>query len=853
MIEESKFQTGSLRNAVYNQLINYCPKEQTYINDLDAENAIIYGIEWFRLKDNKIYNAIICISPISNAELNIFIIENSKIIKIDLETIANISFNNNTFQNFDYYSNFLNSNYICQILNDRKSYDFCFKNKSSLLLFVKGMLIISQNFSEKHNSHINISVDKFNDNFNNELEDDELKYFAAHLGINYNVLKSQIDINKDNTVSIAELKTYLKKRLSGQQFKPIFDKYATLENNLKERFMGPIDLQRFFLEVQKEEISYLESCQIIIEFNSLEDHEKKRKVIQNFEEILVKNKTINVQEIESILGVQNSQTNQTIKASDQLRLYLSLYEFNMMLHSLLLSVYDRKILNKELDLDRPITDYFIKSSHNTYLTDHQLKGESSTKMYSTSLLYNFRLVELDCYNGEEDNIIITHGFTLVTDLDLEDILHELKETAFINSDLPIILSIENHLDEKHQIIMVNKLKEILVDIYIFPYDIKPKYVPTLREMRKKFLIKCGGKKLWENDYIPRKPYNINVNNLNHNLYLYLRQYPYQLNQANPLNQIHKTYEEKKIIFLNKRKFTKSLNKKHTNIDNTSKLMASTRSKIDRSQTVVYETSKALENARGLLGVKFNKDKIKSNYYKPWEMITLKCSKALKFSEDFIEKRNMINLSQQCLIKVYPEKFDSSNYNMIKCLSCGFQACALNIQATDDDFILYDKIFFKQNQGFGYVLKPEKFFSKDFNNFYDKPLYIFHMEIISLINCSKLIENAKLKVDEDGELSIKIYSIGIKEDEKNPELNCKLSNGTMFPNFVGNFPTINYNVYDYELSAIMIKIKYKDKMVGRSCIPYYFMKKGFRRIPIYNNQCFNEEDVYMVGFFSMQKI
>ena len=299
--------------------------------------------------------------------------------------------------------------------------------------------------------------------------------------------------------------------------------------------------------------------------------------------------------------------------------------------------------------------------------------------------------------------------------------------------------------------------------------------------------------------------------------------------------------------------TKTLNKKHTNIDNTSKLMASTRSKIDRSQTVVYETSKALENARGLLGVKFNKDKIKSNYYKPWEMITLKCSKALKFSEDFIEKRNMINLSQQCLIKVYPEKFDSSNYNMIKCLSCGFQACALNIQATDDDFILYDKIFFKQNQGFGYVLKPEKFFSKDFNNFYDKPLYIFHMEIISLINCSKLIENAKLKVDEDGELSIKIYSIGIKEDEKNPELNCKLSNGTMFPNFVGDFPTINYNVYDYELSAIMIKIKYKDKMVGRSCIPYYFMKKGFRRIPIYNNQCFNEEDVYMVGFFSMQKI
>ena len=860
MFEESQSKRGILTKAVYDQLFNHLKKEQVFIEDIDAENAIIYGIESFYLKDNNVYNARICLSPITSEELYFIIVEKNKIHKLDLDNIANITFKD-TFPNSDLYRNYLQSTNFCQILVDRESYDFCFPNKYCLLLFAKGLIVASKSLNND-TSNMLISLEKYNENFNNELEDDELKYFASHLGINYHVLKTEIDVDRNNTVTMNELKDYIKKKLSGEQFRPIFEKYATLENRYKERCMGPVDLQKFFLEVQREEISYLEACQIIIEFNSYENPDKKRDVIQNFEDMLVQKKTINPQEIESILGTKNSETDETIKASDHLRLYLTLYEFNMMLHSLLLTVYNRELLNQNLDLDRPITDYFIKSSHNTYLTKHQLKGESSTKMYSTSLLYNFRLVELDCYNGDGDNIIITHGYTLVTDLNLEDILYELKDTAFINSDLPVILSIENHLDEKHQQIMVNQLKTILVDLYIFPYDKKPKYVPTLREMLKKFIVKCSGRKLWENENIPRKPYNTNNNNNSINNNLYSNQYKNlvnnlsQNNQNNLLYRHANTLSEKKIIFLNKKKFKYDIdidkNEHANNVHNS--LFASKRSSINRSQTTTeFKMSSALENVRGLLGVKFSKDKIKTNYYKPWEMITLKCSKGIKLSEDFVDKRDMLNLTQQCLVKIYPENFDSSNYNMIKCFSCGFQVCALNIQATEDDFILYDKIFFKQYQGFGYVLKPEKFFAKNYNNYYDRPSYIFHMEIITLKNCLKLIEEEKLKIDGTGELSLKIYSIGIKEDENNPVIEVKLTNGIMFPNFENGMPSFNYKVYDFDLSAIMIKIKYKEKMIGRCCIPYCLMKRGFRRIPVYDNQCFNAENVYLVGFFNYQKI
>uniref|UniRef100_A0A7N8YGC0 Phosphoinositide phospholipase C n=1 Tax=Mastacembelus armatus TaxID=205130 RepID=A0A7N8YGC0_9TELE len=476
---------------------------------------------------------------------------------------------------------------------------------------------------------------------------------------------------------------------------------------------------------------------------------------------------------------------------------MSLDGFQMYLCSQQGSIFKPEHRDLYQDMSQPLSHYFISSSHNTYLLENQLRGQSSLEAYIQALKRGCRCVEVDCWDGSDGEPVVYHGHTLTSKIVFKDVISTIKEYAFKASDFPVILSLENHCSVEQQTIMAEHLSQILGDMLLTTLldGQVPQQLPSPQELKGKILLKA--KKIGGFEDCLDETMTDEVSD--------------EEDIANG-DAESPTVENPPAEICSSNDFAFYL-----------PLLQISKSKLSRqlSDLVVYCKS-----------VHFHGFDHARLHAKCYEMSSFSESKAKRLAKEAGTEFVQYNTRQLC--RIYPSglRTDSSNYNPQDMWNVGCQIVALNFQTAGLEMDLNDGLF-RQNHCCGYVLKHD--FMRDGNTQFTpekpeerkdyRPLRL-SIQVISGQQLPKV--NQKEGSIVDPLVRVEIY--GVPQDQAKEETSHINNNGF---NPVWN-ETLNFIIHTPELALVRFVVEDYDKasrndFIGQFTLPFTCIQAGYRHI------------------------
>ncbi|GLD72018.1 1-phosphatidylinositol 4,5-bisphosphate phosphodiesterase beta-1 isoform X2, partial [Lates japonicus] len=505
------------------------------------------------------------------------------------------------------------------------------------------------------------------------------------------------------------------------------------------------------------------------------------------------------------------------------------------------SIIPPEKLDQSEDMTLPLSHYFINSSHNTYLTAGQLAGNSSVEMYKQVLLSGCRCIELDCWKGRttEEEPVITHGFTMTTEISFKEVIEAIAECAFKTSPFPIILSFENHVDSpKQQAKMAEYCRSIFGDALLTePLEKYPLEsgvpLPSPMELMGKILVK-NKKKHHKTDGSTKKKLSEQVSNTYSDSSSVCE--PSSPSAGSTKEEMADSSQPSEGAELNLRpQGRKSIGEVEAESEDEDDDDDDCK-KGSMDEGTAGSEAFATEEMSNLViyiqPVKFNSFEASKKINRSYQMSSFVETKALeqltKSPVEFVEY-NKLQLS-----RIYPKgtRVDSSNYNPQLFWNAGCQLVALNFQTIDFSMQL-NLGMYEYNGKCGYRLKPE--FMRRPDKHFD-PFTESTVDGIVANTLSVKIISGQFLSDKKVGTYVEIEMYGLPVDTKRKVFKTKTSQGNAINPVWEEEAIVFKKVVLPTLASLRIAVfEEGGKFIGHRIIPVSAIRPGYRYIGLRNEK------------------